>query len=680
MVYNKADSPGFYSVPIHGTEEEGFSPVYRHPDHEDIIDSSKFGDVRTSWDLFQVGFKKNPDGDCVGKRKRLPDGKLGEFEFKTYTEFFETVKVAGSSLVHHNFIKEQKTQCPNVAKTCKLVGLFLPSCEEWLVLEQACYGYGYTLVPIYNTLGDESILYILSNTELEVVFCTEETGKNLLRILAKGTEKQFLNTLVLVDTTSVPKEFANSPRGLKFMLWSEFMAKGEKDVLPPTPGEPNALNIISYTSGTTGVPKGVMITHKQFVDTIVVTLDAVCKPMGINSDYFSCHLSYLPMAHMFEKDFINAVFYSGGKIGIYSGDVKLILEDLQTLKPVLFVSVPRLYQRIHDKIMTGAQSKPVMIRGLFNQGLRTKMNRIRNQGIYTHKFYDKLIFDKVNKLLGGNVKWLFVGSSCLNSLVIERVRAMMSTPLFWGYALTECCAGGFVQHKDDTNPVNLGGPSGGFQFRLRSIPELKYFVNEKPMRGELLIRGTNVSAGYFKMDELTKETFKDGWLYTGDVVELMENGSIKVIDRIKQVFKLAQGEYVAPEYVESIINSCMFVAQSYVVGNSDESYPVGVVVPDEEALGPWKKGNGMANATLEELAQSPELKKFLFEEVQRVLAAANVKGFQRVKAIHLHGELFSVENDMLTVTFKLKRNTIRKKFETVVDEMYKSLKSASEST
>uniref|UniRef100_A0A3B0MF87 Long-chain-fatty-acid--coa ligase, putative n=1 Tax=Theileria annulata TaxID=5874 RepID=A0A3B0MF87_THEAN len=678
MVPNEADFPGFYSVPIVGSEKEGFSPVYRHPKYDKVLDASHYGDFKTSWDLFQAGLKRNPDAPCVGKRERLPDGKLGNFQFNTYSEFFQTTKIVGSSLVNHNLVKEQKVSHGSTQLTCKLVGLFLPSCEEWLLLEQACYGYGFTLVPIYTTLGTESILFVLSNTGLELLFCTEDNAEKLFEVLSLSKTKLPLKNLVLVNSTSVNEKLLNNPHNLNFMLWSDFLKKGKENELEPSPGHPDSLNIISYTSGTTGSPKGVMITHKNFIDTVLVTVEGVCRPMGVDESYFTCHLSYLPMAHMFEKDFVNAVFYFGGKVGIYSGDVKLILDDLQTLKPTLFISVPRLYQRIHDKILSGVQTKSGLIRYLFSRGLESKMNRIRNQGVYTHRFYDKLIFDKVNRLLGGNLKWMFVGSSCLSEMVIDRVRAMVGKPLFWGYGLTECCAGAFVQNINDRNPLNLGGPSPGFQFRIRSIPELNYFVDKKPVRGELLLRGTNVSIGYFKMEEMTKEVFQDGWLYTGDVVELMENGSVKVIDRIKQVFKLSQGEYVAPEFVESALNSCIYIAQSYVVGNSDENYPLAVVVPDEEALKNWKKNNGMTKSTLSELCKNPQFKKFLFNELENVMTKSNVKGYNRVKDIYLHDELFSVENNLLTVTFKLKRNFLRQKFQNEIDQMYASLKNSAE--
>ncbi|EAN33363.2 AMP-binding enzyme family protein [Theileria parva strain Muguga] len=676
MVKNEADSPGFYSVPIPGTEEEGFSPVYRHPKHEKILGASDFGDFKTSWDLFQAGLRRNPDAECVGKRKRLPDGKLGDFEFNTYSEFFKTTKAVGSSLVHHNLVKEQRISQSSFQGTCKLVGLFLPSCEEWLLLEQACYGYGYTLVPIYTTLGTESILFVLTNTGLELLFCTEENAEKLFEVLSLSKTKLPLRNLVLVNSSSVSEKLVNNPYNLKFMLWSDFLQKGMDTELDPTPGDPDSLNIISYTSGTTGSPKGVMITHKNFIDTVLVTIEGVCRPMGMDEQHFSCHLSYLPMAHMFEKDFVNAVFYLGGKIGIYSGDVKLIMDDLQTLKPTLFISVPRLFQRIHDKILSGVQTKSALARHLFSRGLESKINRIRNNGVYTHKFYDKLIFDKVNKLMGGNLKWLFVGSSCLSEMVIDRVRAMIGKPLFWGYGLTECCAGAFVQNIHDRNPLNLGGPSPGFQFRIRSIPELNYFVDKKPIRGELVMKGTNVSMGYFKMEEMTKEVFRDGWLYTGDVVELMDNGSVKVIDRIKQVFKLSQGEYVAPEFVESALNSCIYIAQSYVVGNSDENYPVAIIVPDEEALQSWKKTHGLTKANLTQLAKDPLLKQFLFNELESVMTSSNVKGYNRVKEIYIHDELFSVENNLLTVTFKLKRNFLRQKFENEITQMYASLRNS----
>ncbi|AFZ80500.1 long-chain fatty acid CoA ligase, putative [Theileria equi strain WA] len=676
----QADSPGFYSVPIPGSEEDGYSPIYKNTNYDTITGASDLedvGDIKTSRDLFLKGLKMNPDAPCLGSRKNLPDGSLGEYEFRTYKEVEHLSKVVGSSIIQMNLTKEHSSGKPDIPP-CRFVGLFVPSCEEWILCEQGSYAYGLTLVPIYHTMGPNSILFILKNTQLELLVCTVETAEIVVSVLESETEEIFLSTIVLIRTGDIPDGLLQNKFKIRFILWSSLLSLDHNKILPVTPAPLNALNLISYTSGTTGLPKGVMITHKNFIDTVVTALHMVYHG-GLTGEYFNCHLSYLPMAHLFEKTFLNAVFYYGGKVGLYSGDVKKVLDDIQTLKPTLFISVPRLFQRIHDKIISGISEKPFPIRFLFYRGLNYKIRKIRRSGVYTSYIYDKIIFDKVKKLLGGNIRWMFVGSSTMSPIIVDRIKALFGVPLLWGYSLTESTAGSFVQHIGDTDSSNCGGPLPSIHFRLRSVPELSYFVNEKPPRGELLLKGNGVTPGYFKMDDVTKDVIKDSWLHTGDVVELLENGSIRVIDRIKHLFKLSQGEYVAPEYVESIINSTPHIAQSFVCGRSDQAFPVAIVVPDEEALKSWIHAN-FKDMTFDRICKTKELYDLIFEEIASAFTENNLKGFEKVKAVYLEHTLFSLENDLLTVTSKLRRSNLQKKYKEEIDKMYRTINLAKKQT
>ncbi|GBE62125.1 long-chain fatty acid [Babesia ovata] len=664
---------GFYGLAIAGTEEEGFSPIYRNAASETLKRASDHGDFHTMWDVFQHGLKINPDAPCIGKREVKPDGSLGAYRFMTYKEVETKALVIGSAL--HQLPIEEQPSCHPKVKDSKMVGVFVTNCIEWLILEQSCNAYGYTLVPIYNTLGNESIHTILKNSGITVLVCTPATAKTMLDILGLGTEGVNLELIILIDCDSVDDVLKNNSYGISFMLWRELEAMGSKKPLPPSPPHPDTLALISYTSGTSGTPKGVMLTQQNITDLIVVTCEDHVKRSFIEKP-MERHISYLPMAHLFEKNFVNAVYYFGGCIGLYSGDIKKILDDVQELKPTFFLGVPRLFQRIHDRVMANVAQKSFVVRALFKTGLAAKMNRINTQGIYTHALWDKLIFNKLKLLLGGQVKWMLVGSSGMNPNVIERLRAIFGVPLLWGYALTESGAGSTAQNFYDTDPTSCGGPLPNQEFRLRSVPDLQYDATAQPPRGELLIRGYNVMHGYYRDEKATKEALVDGWLHTGDVVEILPSGSIRIIDRVKNVFKLAQGEYVSPGMVESVINMGTLVAQSFVFGKNDEVYTVAVVVPDEDVLKHWKESNGMGSLSFKEVCGKKELRDAIMAEMEKLFQENGLKGYEKVKAIHVEHEPFSVENDLLTVTAKLRRHKLRERYAAEIDALYKELRAA----
>ncbi|GIX65823.1 fatty acyl-CoA synthetase 3 [Babesia caballi] len=670
---NYRSVPGFYAGPVPGSEEEGYSAIYRNSCHETLKTAKDCGDFQNMWDVFQHGLKRNPDAPCVGTREVKADGSRGAYKFMTYKEVEQQAILIGSALAQLPIVP-QPSGNPMV-RELRMVGLFVPNCAEWLILEQSCNAYGYTLVPIYNTLGNESIHCILRNSQISVLLCTTETAKTIFTILQQGTEGVELKLIVLICCDSVSADLQSNAFGIEILLWRDLAEMGKSKPLPISPAHPDTLALISYTSGTSGTPKGVMLTQQNITDLIIVTSVTHVEKFYPDNP-MERHISYLPMAHLFEKNFVNTVYYFGGCIGLYSGDIKKLLDDVQELKPTFFLGVPRLFQRIHDKVMGGVDNKSAIVRFLFRTGLAAKINRINNSGIYSHGFWDKIIFNKLKLLLGGQIRWMLVGSSNMSSVVIERLRAIFGVPLVWGYALTESCAGSSVQRFCDTDPTSCGGPLPNQEFRVRSVPDMLYYADAQPPRGELMIRGSNVMKGYYRNEQGTQEAMTDGWLHTGDVVEIQPNGAIRIIDRVKNVFKLAQGEYVSPEQVESIINLSTLVAQSFVFGRADEAYPVAVVVPYEEMLPRWRVANGLSDMSFEELCKTPELRQAVQSDIARLFDENGLRGYERVKAICLSPELFSVENELLTVTAKLRRHKLRERYAAEIETLYQELRAS----
>ncbi|GIX61886.1 long-chain-fatty-acid-CoA ligase [Babesia caballi] len=656
-----------YSLPVPGTEEEGYTAVHRSPKHMDKLLSYKDmndGKITTEWEVFQRGLSLSPDGPCFGSRVLKSDGTLGEFTFKTYREVEAIVQKFGSGLLTVDGVKTVEVLTPEPVDS-RMLGIYTINCVEWLVCQQTANAYGYTMVPIYDTIGEDSIVHILQNADINVVVCDHACAQKLIAVLPKAPEHTITTIIVTGDKVVSPGEHK-----VEVLLFDEVIKRGEANMVPFRPATPEMVNTISYTSGTSGVPKGVILTQGQMASAVTVVSGSFAEMGGVSVDAVKCYLSYLPLAHMYERIYIDACIFMGGRIGVYSGDVRNILEDLETLKPTVFVSVPRLFFRIHDKVFSNVSRKPCIIQWLFRTALNAKLRRVRTSGNCRHSFWDRVVFKKFPALFGGNVRWMMTGSAPLSPPTYDKIRSIFGTDIIAGYGLTETAAGAFINTAGETDTTHVGGPFPSLEFRLKSLPELEYFVTDPNPRGELLIRGNHVTCGYFRNKDATDESFDNGWLLTGDIAELLPNGAIKIIDRRKNLFKLVQGEYVSPERVEGILIGCPLISQVFVTGNSTEVYPVAIVVPDEAELQYWAADHGMSGLSVQEICQKPELKGAILEQMSKVYEESDAKGFERCRTIHVESEPFSIGNELLTTTNKLRRHNAKKKYSDIIDKLY----------
>ena len=274
--------------------------------------------------------------------------------------------------------------------------------------------------------------------------------------------------------------------------------------------------------------------------------------------------------------------------------------------------------------------------------------------------------------MGGRVRWIITGAAPISITTIEFLRIVFSCTVVEGYGQTENTAVGTVTVYGDVSTGHVGPPSPASEIKLVDVADMDYLTTDKPNpRGEICARGPAVFAGYYKMPEKTAEAIdSEGWLHSGDIGELLPNGCIRIIDRKKNLFKLAQGEYVAPEKVENIITRSSYIAQAFVYGDSLQAYLVAIVVPDEEVVTLWSRSNNLAHKSFSELCRSDELHDLIFADILLHCKAANLGGFEIPKAIHLSNSLFSVDNDILTPTFKLKRNIAQKVYQKQISHLY----------
>jgi len=300
----------------------------------------------------------------------------------------------------------------------------------------------------------------------------------------------------------------------------------------------------------------------------------------------------------------------------------------------------------------------------------SKLSQVQTTGDDNAPMWNKLLFSKMAALLGGRVRVIITGAAPLAPNVQDFLRICFCCKIIQGYGLTETCAIGTASHVDDYTSGHVGPPSVCVEIKLVDVPEMGYTSAAKPQRGEVCIRGATVFKGYYKMPEKTAEDLeRNGWFHTGDIGEWQANGTLKIIDRKKNIFKLAQGEYVAAEYLETVYIRSKLVTQIFVYGDSFKNYLVAVIVPDPEQVTHWATSQGI-KGDLATLCKDERLKRHVYTNLIKVADKAKLKGFEHVKNIHLEHDPWTVENNLLTPTMKAKRPDLTKHYRAVLDQLY----------
>uniref|UniRef100_A0A671VLI1 Arachidonate--CoA ligase n=1 Tax=Sparus aurata TaxID=8175 RepID=A0A671VLI1_SPAAU len=586
-----------------------------------------YDDTRTFYDMFQRGLRIAGDCPCLGYRK---PGQ--PYQWISYTEVAEKARLLGSGLL-------AKGCQPNPQQ---FVGIFAPNRPEWVISELGCYTYSMAVVPLYDTLGPEAMVHILNMAEISLVICDrEEKAASMLENKEKGVTPT-LSCLVLFNDFSDAFVERAKDCEVEVLKLEQLMVSRVEILNPCNPPQPQDLAVVCFTSGTTGT--GSFVIRQEDVS-----------------------ISYLPLAHMFERMIqVVSMFCHGARVGFYQGDISLLMDDIKTLKPTFFPVVPRLLNRIYDKIL-GSVTSPLR-RALLHYAVRRKQAELSSGVVRNNSLWDKLVFNRIQANLGGNLRFVLTASAPISPTVLSFLRATLGCLIFEGYGQTECTAGCTFSMPGDWSAGHVGAPLPCAMVKLVDIPDMNYYA--KNGDGEICVQGPSVFRGYLKDAERTSEALdSDGWLHTGDVGQWLPNGTLRIIDRKKHIFKLSQGEYIAPEKIENVYMRCVPVLQVFVHGDSLQSFLIGIVVPDPEVFVDWAKDRGIVGSH-EELCQNPDVKKAVLEDMRAVGKEAGLKSFEQVKDLHLHPETFSVANGLLTPTMKSRRADIRRVFQEQISSMY----------
>ncbi|XP_058157315.1 long-chain-fatty-acid--CoA ligase 1 isoform X6 [Dasypus novemcinctus] len=586
-----------------------------------------YDDVRTLYEGFLRGMQVSNNGPCLGSRK--PNQP---YEWISYKEVAELSECVGSALIQKGFRTASD----------QFIGIFSQNRPEWVIVEQGCFTYSMVVVPLYDTLGTDSIAYIINKAKLSLVFVDKPDKAQLL---LEGKEKKLtpsLKTVVLMDPYGIDLVERGKECGVEITSLKAIEDLGRVNRQKPKPPAPEDLAVICFTSGTTGNPKGAMITHQN----LICDCSAFVK---VTECVMLCH---------------------GAKIGFFQGDIRLLMDDLKVLQPTVFPVVPRLLNRMFDRIF--GQANTTLKRWLLDFASKRKEAELRSGIIRNNSLWDKLIFHKIQSSLGGKVRLMVTGAAPVSATVLTFLRAALGCQFYEGYGQTECTAGCCLSVPGDWTAGHVGAPMPCNLVKLVDVEEMNYLAARG--EGEVCVKGPNVFKGYLNDPVKTAEVLdKDGWLHTGDVGKWLPNGTLKIIDRKKHIFKLAQGEYIAPEKIENIYLRSEPVAQVFVHGESLQAFLIAIVVPDVDTLSHWAQKRGF-EGSFDELCRNKDLKKVILEDMVRIGKEAGLKSFEQVKGIALHPELFSVDNGLLTPTMKAKRPELRNYFRSYIDELYSTIK------
>ena len=614
----------------------------------------------------------------VGYRKRIAKDKFEDkYSWLTYQYMYDICIYFAKGVKLLNLCPEFHSK---ISGDFRFLGIYSKNRIEWIMAYLGSHANSVTVVTIYDTLGEKSMEYIFNQTDLETILIEACSLKNINK-LVKEKRVNKLKNLIVVDSEDEPEIISElKSLGMNIYTFDEIIEKGKKEAKDLTldPAKPETICTICYTSGTTSSPKGAMVTHEALESTIN------CMD-HTGFEYFEddIYLSFLPYAHIMETLIFALIMTHGRTFALYSGNPRNLTQDAQIVKPTIMTSVPRIFQRIYEGIQKELSKESKLNQAIFNKAIDIKMKDLKENGILTNPFLDYLIFGKCRNILGGRMRFMLVGSAPMDPYLMNFLQCALSCKIVEGYGQTEDCAGVLISSQYDRTCQHVGGLGWNGEAKLVDVDELDYHSTDidpetghKHPRGELCIRGPLLFKGYLDDEENTKLAIdKDGWLHTGDVaMVLTEHGNaIRLIDRVKNIFKLQQGEYVAPEKLENVYVDSQYVEQIFVYGDSYKNYLVSIIVPNRVAVVDFLKSKNIecTRDNCHEHFGNEDLKNEILKDLEKHGKKADFKGFEKIKKIYLSPEPFTVENDLCTPTLKVRRHVAKKYFADKIAELYK---------
>ncbi|KAK2143648.1 hypothetical protein LSH36_824g03044 [Paralvinella palmiformis] len=630
-------------------------------------------------ELFLYVTNKYQDQPCLGTRELLeeqdevqPNGKVfkksiyGRYQWLTYQDVDKQASRFGAGLLSLGQKPKQN------------ICLFAETRAEWMVAAVGCFKYNLPVVTLYSTLGDEAIIHGVNESEVTIIITSNLLLDKFKRILTRipGVKHLvYMNHGKKPDTSNFPHDVQ-----VHSMLYVQQLGSKSENA-PTTVSKPTKddIAVIMYTSGSTGIPKGVMISNVNLLSGMSGQANRVPK-----MDQNDIYIGYLPLAHVLELSAELTCLTHGVRVG-YSSPLTLTDQsgkikkgskgDATELRPTLMATVPvimdRLYKNVWEKVNDGSTFQ----KALFIFAYSYKKKQMLN-GFQT-RMLDKIIFKRICRLLGGRIRMLLSGGAPLSADTQQFMNICFCCPIGQGYGLTETCGAGSIHDVTDMSTGRVGAPLTCCQIKLVNWEEGGYNVDDTPNpRGEIIIGGNNVAMGYYKNPEKTKEDFfeSDGyrWFSTGDIGEFQKDGCLKIIDRKKDLVKLQTGEYVSLGKVETVLKMSALVDNCCAYADSTRMFTVCLIVPNVKKIKSVAETFGINTHDMETICENKQIQQYVMDclKTQANTGAGKLERFEIPVKITLCAEPWTPDTGLVTDAFKLKRKNIQLHYQADIDKMY----------
>ncbi|WP_437918273.1 AMP-dependent synthetase/ligase [Sphingobacterium sp. LRF_L2] len=523
------------------------------------------------------------------------------------------------------------------------VALMSGNRPEWNIIDFACNQIGIAIIPLYPTLSAQDLSYIINDAGAKLIFVS---NADLSKKIDQAVEDHHLS----IDTYTFDEVAGKSN-------YRELLKTGQEQDVDLAPlraavGSEDLLTLI-YTSGTTGKPKGVFLTHGNIISNIEACAHLV--PQNVHTA-----LSFLPLCHIFERMVVYLYLSKGIQI-YYAENLDNIVADINEVKPQIFTTVPRVLEKVYDKIVEKGKTLTGLKKTLFFWALDLGHNYqepLKNGSFFNLKLgiARKLIFSKWKEALGGNIQLIISGGAALQER-LGRVFWAAGIKVLEGYGLTE------------TSPVIAVNSHQPQDVKFGTVGRVLKNLDVKiASDGEILVKGPSITSGYYKNEEATREAIdQQGYFHTGDIGEITKDGFLKITDRKKEMFKTAGGKYVAPQMLENKFMESTFIAQIMVIGEN-QRFPAALIVPAFDELEKWCQHKGINFSSKEEIVKNPEVIDKYQKEIDRL--NTNFGQWEKVKKFELLAKEWTIDGGELTPKLSLKRKIILKKLESIIDTIY----------
>ncbi|KAL1916025.1 uncharacterized protein VTP21DRAFT_6029 [Calcarisporiella thermophila] len=669
-----------HSKELDHTPASNESRIRRHARFADKLIDAPGPNINSLHDFFHNAARRHASKNCFGyrdvidiieeekeitkivggeERKEKKTWKyfqLSEYKYVTYTEASQRILRIGCGLRKLGIQAKEPVE------------IFAQTSMDWMCMALGCFSQNIYISTAYDSLGEDGLSYSLNEVEAVSLFTNADLLKTVARVIPKCESLR----VVIYNGKAKQADLDAIGDKVKLVSMDELLKLGEENPVDPVPPAADDLCCIMYTSGSTGNPKGVVLTHRNAVSA----MGGIEAHLGKFLQPTDTILAYLPLAHVLEFMLESACIGLGITLGygtpktLMDSSVRNCSGDLKAFRPTLLVGVPAVFETIRKGVLTQVHKGSQLVQMAFHGAYWVK-SRTMKTGVLSPVtgLMDAVVFSKLKQQTGGRLRLALSGGAPISRETQEFLTVALC-PILQGYGMTESCGMCTIMSPETVAYSAVGAPVPCVEIKLVDVEEAGYKASGDPPRGEVWIRGASVCSGYYKNEELTRETItEDGWLKTGDIGEWKPNGYLSIIDRKKNLVKLSHGEYIALERLEAIYKSSVYVINLCVHADPELSRPVALVHPDERRIRDLAEAKGVQEKDFAKLCQH----EAIIKEVHGSLLAEGKKAKFRtpelLAAISLCSEEWTQENGMLTAAQKLRRKEIGQHYREELEKM-----------